>query len=332
MSIINLPDSPEGDGILGITTMLTTSVIIATYNRPRELTNCIHSILNQSIKPNEIIVVDDGNLSDFPLRNKCIDLGILCVYHKKRIRGLCASRNAGVRLATGDIVFFLDDDTVLLPSYIEEILKTYSLEAERPLMAVGGVIANPKTLTFFHRLRRIFDLIFLVAGVEEGKILHSGFSTEFGSTGFNIRGTKEVDFLHGGASSFRKQIFEDFSFSDKYEGHARGEDKDFTYRISRKHKMVINPEAKLFHLESSTARLDRATETREDVIGRYYLFRDYIKKAWWSWFLFYYALFGYLLERMIIMCLAFKKDDVQRVKGILQAMKEILFGNICLRS
>jgi glycosyltransferase involved in cell wall biosynthesis len=307
--------------------MLTSSVVVPTYNRPKELKSCIESILNQSIKPHEIIVVDDGDLSDFPLRDRCIDLGIRCVYHKKEIRGLTTSRNVGVRLATGEIVFFLDDDTVLLPSYIEEILNTYSLESERPIMGVGGVIANPKPLTFARRLRRIFDLIFLVAGVEEGKMLPSGFSTEFGTTGFPIKKTTEVDFLHGGASSFRKQIFADFSFSERYEGYGEGEDKDFTYRVSRTHKLVINPKAKLFHFESPKMRLDAARETREIVIGRYRLFRGCIKKGWWSWLLFCYALFGYLLGRTIIMCLAFNRENAQKVKGILQAVKDILFGN-----
>lgn len=318
----------EGKGTLGLNTKLTSSIIIATCNRPRELTDCIQSILNQSIKPDEIIVTDDGDLEEFPLKDKCLELGIRCIYLKKEIRGLTRSRNVGARLATGDIIFFLDDDTVLLPSYIEEILNTYLAESERPVMGVGGFIANPEPLTFAHRLRRVFDLVFLTAGFEQGKILPSGFSTEFGATGVPIRKTTEVDFLHGGASSFRKQIFTDFSFSEKYEGHGRGEDKDFTYRVSRKHKIVINPKAKVLHFQSPKTRLDTARETQETVIGRYHLFRDHIKKGWWSWLFFYYAIFGYLLGRTIIMCLVFDRGNVQRVKGTLRAIKDILFGNV----
>jgi glycosyltransferase involved in cell wall biosynthesis len=310
--------------------MLISSVVVPTYNRPKELTSCIESILNQSIKPHEIIVVDDGNLSEFPLRDRCIDLGVRYVYFRKEIRGLTASKNVGVRLAAGDIIFFLDDDTVLFPTYFEEILNTYSHESETPIMGVGGVIANAKPLTFARRLRRIFDLMFLMAGVEEGKVLPSGFSTDIGTTESPIKKTTQVDFLHGGASSFRKQIFADFSFSERYEGYGMGEDKDFTYRVSRTHKLLINPKAKLFHFESPKMRLDAARETREIVTGRYRLFRGCIKKGWWSWFLFCYALFGYLLVRIIIMCLAFNKENVQKVKGILQAIKDILFGNFSI--
>lgn len=308
--------------------MLKSTVIIPTYNRPEELTNCIESILNQSIKPNEIIVVDDGDLSELPLKDRCIHFGIHYIYFRKNVRGLTASKNAGVRLATGDVILFLDDDTVLFPDYIEQILNTYSLESERPIMGVGGLIANTKLLTFPRRLRRIFNLMFLMAGIEEGKVLPSGFSTDIGTTEFPIKKTSPVDFLQGGASSFRKEIFADFVFSERYERYGMGEDKDFAYRVSRKHKLVINPKAKLFHFQSPKMRFDAARETQEIVLGRYRLFRRCVKKGWWSWFLFCYALFGYLLVRTIVMCVAFKKENVRKVKGIFQAIKDILFGNV----
>ena len=97
-----------------------TSVIIPTYNRPEDLKNCIRSILNQSVKPDEVIVIDDGNLPEFPLLKECKDTGIHCIFHKKNIPGLTASRNAGVKLSTGDIIFFLDDDVELLSGYIKK--------------------------------------------------------------------------------------------------------------------------------------------------------------------------------------------------------------------
>jgi hypothetical protein len=77
-------------------------------------------------------------------------------------------------------------------------------------------------------------------------------------------------------------------------------------------------------------RLDAARETQEIVIGRYRLFSGCIKKGWWSWLPFCYALFGYLLVRTIIMCLAFNRENAQKVKGILQAIKGILFGKFSI--
>ena len=310
--------------------MPSTSVIIPTYNRPKELTDCIQSIIEQTVKPNEIIIVDDGNLQEFPLKDKCESLGTHYIYHKKKTRGLTGSRNVGISLANGDIIFFLDDDVVLFPNYIEEIVKTYSFSSDEEIMGVGGVIANSKPLTFAHRLRRLSDFFFLASAPKEGKILPSGFSADYGTTGFPIKETIGVDFLSGGVSSFRKEVFESFLFSEKYKGYGMGEDKDFSFRVSRKFRLVVNPHAKLYHYESPKMRFDKAKEARETAIGRYHFFNDYLRKKTWDWFFFYYALFGYLFGRAIIFCLSPKKDNWQRIKGILMAIRDIFMGKISI--
>ena len=310
--------------------MPSTSIIIPTYNRPKELTDCIQSIVEQTIKPDEIIVVDDGNLQELPLKNKCELLGIRYIYHKKKTRGLTGSRNVGIRLASGDILFFLDDDTVLFSNYIEEIVRTYFFSSGAEVMGVGGVIANTKPLSLAHRLRRLSDFLFLASSPKEGKILPSGFSADYGTTGFPIKKITDVDFLSGGVSSFKKEVFESFSFSEKYKGYGMGEDKDFSFRVARKFRLVVNPRAKLYHYESPKMRFDKARETKEIAFGRYHLFNDYLRKNIWCWFLFYYALFGYLFGRTIIFCLSPKKGNWQRMKGILMAIRDIFLGKISI--
>ena len=51
--------------------MLKTSVIIPTYNRESDLKNCIRSIIGQTVKPSELIIVDDGNLPAPPFKEEC---------------------------------------------------------------------------------------------------------------------------------------------------------------------------------------------------------------------------------------------------------------------
>lgn len=64
--------------------MPQVSVIIPTYNRPAELTNCIQSILTQSEKPDEVIIIDDGALPAPPLQKECTERGIYYLYIKKK--------------------------------------------------------------------------------------------------------------------------------------------------------------------------------------------------------------------------------------------------------
>ena len=290
----------------------------------------MRSILEQTTKPDEIIVVDDGALEEVPFREECEAEGIHCIYHRKETRGLTASRNAGIRLAAGDVLFFLDDDVVLFDSYIAEILQTYAAEKEPPVMGVGGLIANTKPLTRSKRLRYYLDRLFLVAGPQEGRVLQSGFSTDYGTTNNPVTEVMDVDFLPGGVCSYKKEVFDEFSFSEKYRGYGMGEDKDFSYRVSRRYRLVVNPAAKLYHYESPKMRFDKAQETREIVMGRYNLFRDYVKRTRFDWFFFVYALFGYFLGRVLICCFAPGAANLKRIGGVLMALRDILLGRTAI--
>jgi glucosyl-dolichyl phosphate glucuronosyltransferase len=304
------------------------SIIIPTYNRPSELRNCIQSLLNQTVKPFEIIIVDDGNLSELPFEQECMDSGIHYKYLKKNRPGLTESRNEGIKIATGDIIFFLDDDVVLFPDYIKEILIIY--KSDNGLIGgVGGLIANAEPKRLSHRLRRIVDILFLVSGFDEGKILPSGFATNFGVKRIPSKKNMEVDFLSGGVMSFKKEIFREFSFdNERYVNYGLGEDQDFSYRVSRKYKLIVNPKAMLLHLESPQMRPDKKAIGRMFVLNRYLFFREHVKKHWWSWLFFYYALFGYLIERTIIFVFSPKREHFDRLRGVFRATKEIITGDI----
>lgn len=309
--------------------MLKISIVIPTYNRPAELKNCISSILKQTIKPNELIIVDDGNLKELPLEQECKDSGVQYIYFKKDKPGLTASKNKGVKIATGDIIFFLDDDVVLLPDYIEEILNVYKGNKEDLIGGVGGLVSNFEPLRLKKRLRRIFDIFFLISGFNEGMVLPSGFCTAFGSTEFPIKKTKEVDFLPGGVCSYRKEIFKEFLFdSIKYLNYGQGEDKDFSYQISKKYKLLCNPKAKLLHFESPKMKLDKKTEGRMFIIKTYLFFSQHVKKGSWSWLLFYYALSGYIASRTMSLVIFPRKWKVEEFKGFFSAIRYILKGDI----
>ena len=90
------------------------SVVIPTYNRYFYLLNAIESVLNQTFKNFEIIVVNDGSTQEeyyqnkFPNRVKVINLST----NQKAINGFSsdAIRNFGIKEVTTKYVAFLDDD------------------------------------------------------------------------------------------------------------------------------------------------------------------------------------------------------------------------------
>ncbi len=102
--------------------MNKVSVIIPTYNSSKYINECIESALNQTIKPLEIIVVDDGSTDDTESILKEYIGQNKITYIKKENGGPASARNKGVSLANGDYIAFLDADDIWTKTKLEEQL------------------------------------------------------------------------------------------------------------------------------------------------------------------------------------------------------------------
>jgi glycosyltransferase involved in cell wall biosynthesis len=96
--------------------MRTVAVIIPCFNQATFLSEAIESALQQTVAPDEIIVVDDGS-TDESADVARAHPGVR--YLRQENRGAAAARNAGLRTASSDFVIFLDADDRLLPSAVE---------------------------------------------------------------------------------------------------------------------------------------------------------------------------------------------------------------------
>jgi len=91
---------------------MNISVIIPTYNRKHTLGRAIDSVLIQSFKPSEIIVIDDGSTdgtSDWVSANYPA-IKLIQPFEGSLPRGVSAARNAGINIAKGDWIALLDSD------------------------------------------------------------------------------------------------------------------------------------------------------------------------------------------------------------------------------
>lgn len=103
---------------------MTVSVVIPVYNVQPYLGRCVRSVLNQTYKDLEIILVDDGSTDGSGDLCDQIAAGEsrIHVIHQQN-QGLSGARNTGIREAKGDFVIFLDsDDEWLLNDGIEKLL------------------------------------------------------------------------------------------------------------------------------------------------------------------------------------------------------------------
>ncbi|HLP48348.1 MAG TPA: glycosyltransferase family 2 protein, partial [Candidatus Kapabacteria bacterium] len=97
------------------------SIIIPCYNKAKWIGEAIESCLNQTHKPYEIIVIDDGSTDNS--RDECERYAGRISYFRQNNVGVSESRNRGLDKATGDYFILLDADDKLAPNYIEGCLE-----------------------------------------------------------------------------------------------------------------------------------------------------------------------------------------------------------------
>lgn len=120
------------------------SVIIPTFNRKNTITRCVDSVLNQTYRNIEVIVVDDGSTDD----TESVFAGnsdprvIYTKYGSNR--GACYARNYGCSLAKGKYIAFQDSDDTWVPEKIEKEL-AYLIDTGADFVFCGMNRVNPMT-------------------------------------------------------------------------------------------------------------------------------------------------------------------------------------------
>ncbi|HAM2970798.1 TPA: glycosyltransferase family 2 protein, partial [Escherichia coli] len=103
---------------------MKTSVIITTKNRPQLFREALRSVYNQTVKPDEIIVIDDASSLDYDVFFDTQKIPI--IHHKLDTSlGVANARNVGVSLASCDVIFFLDDDDIWNNNHIDSHLRCH---------------------------------------------------------------------------------------------------------------------------------------------------------------------------------------------------------------
>ncbi|MFD2528366.1 glycosyltransferase [Polaribacter marinaquae] len=194
---------------------LLVSVIIPTYNRKQYLEKTILSVLNQTYKNIEVLVIDDGS-SDNYAKSVCEKFE-KCFYYYKNNGGVSSARNYGVRKAKGSFIAFLDDDDI----WVKEKLK----------IQINALI-NHNDIDCVHGPVEVID------ECDNRKGIFYGASKEktHKRSGYVFWNALGVWLVKASTPLIRKEVFKGNLFFD--EDIEVGEDTDFYQRMFFKHKVL----------------------------------------------------------------------------------------------
>lgn len=308
---------------------LTATVIVPTYERPAELKRCLASLAAQTRPPEELLVIDDGRLDAVPCREALEAAGVRVTLRRKQTPGVTESRNLGLDLASGDIVFLSEDDVVLFPDYVERIMAVFEADAEETIAGVGGLIDNERRGRLAGVLRLVLYTLLGLTALHEGRLTRSGFAGEYGESLLPIRQLGEVDFLLGGVAAYRRSHIDAIRFSSRYRmasGYGQGEDKDFSVRVARVGRLVVEPRARLEHHPATKHNFDPYMRGRGFTLFLDTFHREHLRQRPWHALAFYYSLTGYTLLRLVLLLARPGRGEWFRVRGIFAGWHAILTG------
>ena len=218
--------------------------IIPTKDRPLQIERLFNSITIQEVLPSQIIVVDGGKPGIRDIKEKFSGLPI--DYLQVHPPGLTRQRNAGLIAVRSDIdvIGFLDDDIVLKPQCIKNMSDFWKQAPADTGGAGFNIIDNkyPNKPAWFFKL-------FLIRDNNPGRILKSGRNVPY----CPAKDTHSVQWLCGGATVWRKEIFKKFKFDEWFSAWGIGDDLDFSYRVGKEYSFMVVADAKVRHIETGIA-------------------------------------------------------------------------------
>jgi len=265
---------------------LRVCVIIPTKNRRNDLLTTVRTLLRQTILPTQIVIVDQSP-DDSALRclqaewtdTRCVRLDYV---HDPSLNGAATARNRAMELATGGVWLFLDDDVILEPDFIEQILAVYR---DHPNVGgVSGVITNyPRPSA----LLRVWNAVFVCGPFrDERQPIYWNADRLRNSPPLAVRR------FGGGLMSFRADVIRGRWFDENLRGVSDGEDVDFCMQLGSAMKLVMAPRARLEHWHSPVGRL-RDHWLRRSVRGNFFLYKKNWNKGFFNRLCYGWLLVGY---------------------------------------
>lgn len=221
------------------------SVIIPAYNSDRFIRETIDSVLNQTYRDFELIVVDDGSsdrtadiISSYKDR---------LIYIRKENEGISTARNRGIEIARGEYLAFIDHDDIWFPEFLEEVVAELDKNKEARLCFANTYVMDGEK----KRTRTLFDICPPHKGMVFEKLVKGNFIPVI-------------------TTVIRREVFEEVGLFDPR--YRIAEDWDIFLKISKRYPITFidRPLAEYrIHEASFSRQRDLMLTEFIDIIGKY---------------------------------------------------------------
>jgi glycosyltransferase involved in cell wall biosynthesis len=242
---------------------MAVSIVVPTYHRAYDLSELFESILKQTVKPLEVIVVDDSpnDTIEALCRKYEVAFSKLAYIRNPKERSLTVSRNIGINRATGDFVTFLDSDTVLYSDYINNVMEVF-MEHPNALGVQGHIVNLSTDNRFSQTVNRLFFLNHFV-------------KDKCGFLEYPVILTKTIncEWLSGANMTYKREVFDEFQFDENLGKYSYMEDMLFSYQLFKKYRksLFITPYAKCIHKGSEVYTENKELKKLKNQHKRYVL-------------------------------------------------------------
>lgn len=167
---------------------MTTSVAICTYNGEKYIAEQLNSIVNQSVKPDQIVLSDDNSsdntvqIAEELLKNSGISY--LININKPNI-GITKNFDKALSLCTGDILFPCDQDNVWMENFIEEFLACFKKDSNLVYVTCNGIVTD-ENLTPIADVPHLNETFLQLSNIDKKKFLDDSLSNIFFPCGHTI--------------------------------------------------------------------------------------------------------------------------------------------------
>jgi O-antigen biosynthesis protein len=215
------------------------SIVIPVFNQTDVTLACLKSVLRHTGDlPYEVIVVDDASSDE--TRGILNEVKNLRVLRNETNSGFLKSCNRGARVAQGEFILFLNNDTEVTPDWLNALLRTFN---QRPdAGAVGAKLIYPDG-----KLQEAGGIIF-----KDGSGWNYGRNDHPRRPEYNY--LREVDYCSGACLLVPHNLFEELGGFDEIYSPAYYEDTDLAFEIRKAgRKVYYNPLAVVIHHEGQTS-------------------------------------------------------------------------------